>query len=185
MRKTAIRFGLGVSLALTLGISALAVAPVSIDQNANVAWSTVINNPFDGAIVYDKNFGDGFAFVSSWSKQGIYMTHTRYWSEVVGYRTVWRTRTIEEHGRRRYVRYPEQEPIRRSYSRDRTPEKLMFAINGQLYTYEQGEVPEDLAAALAGAPSGNMLIRLVWQDGSTSDTEIGANTVEAWKTVFQ
>jgi len=185
MRRIAVRFGLGVSLVLTLGTSALAVSPASIDQNAHVEWSTAIDNPFDGTIVYDKNFGEGFAYVSSWSKQGIRMTYTAYRSEVVGYRNVWRTRSVEEHGRQRYISYQDTEPIKQTYSRDRVPEKLMFAIRGKIYTYEQGEVPAELASALASAPPGNMLIRVVWQDDDTTDIEIGSGTVEAWKTVFR
>lgn len=63
--------------------SAMAVNPVSINQDADVPWSSAIENPFDGKLVYDKHFSDNFAFVTSWSRQDIKATYTEYWSEVV------------------------------------------------------------------------------------------------------
>ncbi|MEI6329169.1 MAG: hypothetical protein WCP16_08050 [Pseudanabaena sp. ELA645] len=175
--------------------SAFAVSPVSINQDANVPWSSAIENPFDGKLVYDKHFEDSFAFVTSWSKQGIKATYTEYWSEVVGYRQVWKTRRVRYHNNHRgqyrnydhYIdeRYPIQEPIYDRRSRSKSPKSLMFAINGEIYTYTSGEVDRQLAEALANAPTGTMTVRVVWDNDSTSDFPIGGGTVEAWKSVFQ
>lgn len=180
------------SLGISLGVffspipAAFAVQPAPVGSNANVEWSRVVENPFDGKIVYDKHFTNDFAFVTSWSQSGIRATYTEYRSEFVGYRTIWRTSTYhDKRGRKRYSRYADQEPIYRRYSINSIPSSLQFAIAGQVFTYEGGAVSPDLAAALASAPVGNMPIRVVWSDGRTRDMEIGRGTVNAWKTIYQ
>ena len=189
------------ALATSLGLlfvitpSAFAVSPVSINQDANVPWSSAIENPFDGKLVYDKHFEDSFAFVTSWSKQGIKATYSEYWSEVVGYRQVWKTRRVRYHNNHRgryrnydgYIdeRYPYQEPIYDRRSRSKSPKSILFAINGEIYTYTNGEVDRQLAEVLANAPAGTMTVRAIWDNESTTDFPIGGGTVEAWKTVFK
>ena len=179
--------------------SAMAVNPVSINQDADVPWSSAIENPFDGKLVYDKHFSDNFAFVTSWSRQDIKATYTEYWSEVVGYRQVWKSRRVRYYNNRRgqyrnYDRnydtyidesYPEREPIYERRWRSKSPKALMFAINDEIYTYTSGEVDPQLAKALVNAPAGTMTVRAVWDNDSTTDLPIGGGTVEAWKTVFQ
>jgi hypothetical protein len=64
------KFPQGVLSATLLAI-ATASSPAPVDQHAQVAWSTVQENPFDGKLVYDKHFDDGFAFVTVWSKRWI------------------------------------------------------------------------------------------------------------------
>ena len=179
--------GLGLGLTLITASTAIAVDPVPVTQNSKVAWSQVVNDRFDGNLVYDKNFdGNGtFVFVSRWSPQDIRATYTEYRSEVVDYKTVWRSKWVTENGKRREVQYRDREPIYRKYQTERSPKAIKFAINNQVYTYEQGAVSAELAAALASAPSENMIIRLVWENSTTTDTEIGKGTVAAWKTVFK
>ncbi|PSB25654.1 hypothetical protein [Stenomitos frigidus] len=183
-------FGLGLSagLALSLCSTAGAVQPAPVEGNANVQWSKVISDPFDGTVVYDKNFSPsdhGYVFVTSWSKGGIRATYTWYESAIDGYRTVWRSRWVHRKGKKVEEQYPEQEPVYRYTRFDDTPKAIMFAVNGQLYTYEDGAIAPELVTALANAPAGNMRIRLVWNNGKTKDIEIGKGTVEAWKTVFR
>ncbi|MGA7935955.1 MAG: hypothetical protein WCA35_20550 [Kovacikia sp.] len=175
-------FCLGVFLSATS--TSFAVEPAPIKDSDKVEWSKIVEHPFDGQVVYDKNFNDDLIFVSSWAKGGIRATYTQIQSRIVGYRTIWRTRTVKRQGRKYQERYEEQEPIYQKFRTDRFVKSLQFAINGQIHTYESGTVPPDLAAALASAPAGNMLIRIVWQDGGTKDMEIGKGTVEAWKTIF-
>ena len=43
------------TMGLMAALPAHAVAPVAVDRDADVAWSTVIDNPFDGKLVYDKH----------------------------------------------------------------------------------------------------------------------------------
>jgi len=162
-----------------------AVSPAPVDQHAQVAWSSVQENPFDGKLVYDKHFDDGFAFVTVWAKRWIRATYTSYWKEVVGYRPVWKIRYIWRDGKKIQEEYRDLEPIYESRSRRQSPKALMFAIHGKIYTYEKGDVPDDLAQALATAPEGNMTIRVVWHDDTTWDAPIGAATVAAWREVFR
>lgn len=188
MKKQLLALGVCIGFALSWGSLARAVQPAPIEGNANVQWSKVISDPFDGIVVYDKNFSPsdhGFVFVTSWSKGAIRATYTWYESDIIGYKTIWRSRWIQRKGKRIEERYSEQEPIYRYTRFDDTPKTILFAVNGQRYTYEEGAIAPELATALASAPSGNMRIRLVWENGKTKDIEIGKGTVEAWKTVFR
>lgn len=184
MKKQLLSLGFSLGFILSATSTAFAVQPAPINDNDKVQWSRVVESPFDGQIVYDKNFNDDLVFVSSWAKNGIRATYTRIESRLIGYRPVWRTRTVHRKHRKYEERYQEQEPIYQKYRTDRFIQSLQFAINGQVYTYEEGPVPPELAAALASAPSKNMIIRLVWRDGSTKEMEIGKGTVESWKTIF-
>lgn len=38
----------------------LAVSPASVSANDNIAWSKVVENPFDGKIIYDRNYKADF-----------------------------------------------------------------------------------------------------------------------------
>ncbi|MFN3927989.1 MAG: hypothetical protein ACK4QL_11920 [Pseudanabaenaceae cyanobacterium] len=172
-------------LAVSLNTAMWAVPPAPIDEHAGVSWSTVVNNPFDGKLVYDKHFDDNFAFVSMWSKSGIYATYTRYWRERVGQRWVWKTRHVWLDGKRVEREYRELEPIYERRSSQRIPKALLFSIHGKIYRYESGEVPRELSSALASAPVGQVLIRVVWEDDSFWDAPIGENTVAAWREVFR
>jgi hypothetical protein len=57
-------WGISVGLLFSVTPSAFAVLPASVNQDADVAWSNVVDNPFDGKLVYDKHFTDNFAFVT-------------------------------------------------------------------------------------------------------------------------
>ena len=178
-------WGMSIGLLLALTPSAFAVTPASVSQDADVPWSSVVENPFDGKLVYDKHFTDDFAFVSSWSRQGIKATYTEYWSDVVGYRHSWKSRRVWRHDRYIDERYSNPEPIYVKRSRSRSPKALLFSAQGKIYTYTGGEVDAELSAALASLPTGNTTIRAVWSDDQTTDFPIGASTVESWKTIFK
>ncbi|UBF24751.1 hypothetical protein K9N68_24225 [Kovacikia minuta CCNUW1] len=184
MKTQLLNWGLGLSFILSTAPVAFAVEPAPIGENDKVQWSKVVENPFDGKIVYDKNFNDNLVFVSSWSKGGIRATYNRIESRLVGYRTVWHTRTVHRKHRKYEERYPEREPIYQKYRVEQPIKSLQFAINGQIHTYDEGPVSPELATALASAPAGNMLIRIVWRKGGTQDMEIGKGTVQSWKTIF-
>ncbi len=57
----------------------------------------------------------------------------------------------------------------------------VFQVSGQNSTFP---VSGELARALQTASEGNVSIRLVTESGETIDSEIGEETVEAWKTVY-
>lgn len=183
--------GLGLGFFVSTVSPGLAMSPAPIDASDNVAWSKVVENPFDGRIVYDRNYKAGFVFVSSWSKNGIGITYNQIGSRLVGY----------EAGFGHYRRgfgfgfghhrsfdlglFSDADPVYQSYITESVPDSISLAIAGKIYTYTGGSVSSELATALANAPLGKIMIRLVWNDGKTKDTEIGKDTVKAWKTVFQ
>jgi hypothetical protein len=189
---------LGFGLAVTLGMAATAFAVQSapITENSKVKWSQIIADPFDGTVVYDKHFTNEFAFVSSWSTHGIRATYTQKKSVLTGYRTTWATQSVPNYDcqpkkhhhckhQQELETYPTQEPVYEVFYTNYIPQKILFAIAGKLYTYESGTVSPELASALSTAPDENMRIRLEWQNGDTTDLEIGKGTVRAWKTVFK
>lgn len=187
---------LGLSFVVSVACPALAVQPAPIGANDKVSWSRVVENPFDGKIVYDRNYTNDFVFVSSWSKSGIRATYTQLNAVLVGYEYDYYPgygRSGYGFGRYGFGRYrwrdfdffPSPTPIYRVQATESVPESIQLAINGTVYTYQSGPVSAELAAALASAPLQNMVIRLVWPDGTTKDMTIGKGTVEAWRSVFQ
>lgn len=168
--------GLGLSFIVGTASPTLAVQPASISANDNVAWSKVVENPFDGRVVYDRNYQGDYVLVSSWAKSGIRATYTQVNSVLLGY---------DRYSRHNFSLFPYEEPIYQQAFSDSVPDSIDLAINGKVYTYTNGAVSPDLAAALISAPAEKVKIRLVWKDGRTKDTEIGKGTVQAWKTIFR
>jgi hypothetical protein len=178
----------------------VAVQSAPIQEYSDVKWSQVVEDTFDGTVVYDRHYTNDFTFVSSWSKQGIRATYIQKNTVLTGYRTTWQSRWVSDgncrdnyHKRRRDRKckprqhlesYPTQEPVYQTFRTDRIPRSILFAIAGKIYTYESGSVASELASALSAAPDENMRIRLEWQDGRTTDLEIGKGTVRAWRTIF-
>jgi hypothetical protein len=168
------------SLLLSFSTTALAVQPASVKENDRGPWSQIINDPFDGAIVFDKDFNDVSTFVTTWSPKEIRATLVEHRAITVGYRQV-RKYGPWHNGRRRS--YYETERI--TADRVTSPTELKFAIYGKVYTYTDGVVPADLAEALSNAPAGDMFIRAVWPDTTNSTMRIGPQTVLSWRTIFK
>lgn len=61
-------------------------------------------------------------------------------------------------------------------------EEDVFQVSGQGSTFS---VSDELAEALQNAPEANVSIRLITESGETIDSEIGQDTVEAWRTVYR
>lgn len=182
--------GLGLGFIVSIAAPALAVQPATVDAGDNVAWSKVVENPFDGKVVYDRNYKAGFVFVSSWSKSGIGVTYNRLGSRLIGYDAGFGYSGFGLGHHRRGLGFglglfSGADPIYRYYMTESVPDSISLAIKSKIYTYTGGTVSPELATALANAPPGKIMIRLVWNDGKTKDTEIGKDTVKAWKTVFQ
>ena len=181
---------LGLGCLASSASPALAVPPASVSANDNIAWSKVVENPFDGKIIYDRNYKSDFVLVSSWSKKGIGVTYTQVRTAIIG------SSYSPRYHRRGFGLFGgfggfggfgavfHDEPVYQRFLSENVPDSVSLSINGKVYTYQQGSVSPELAAALASAPPENVKIRLVWQDGRTKDTEIGKDTVKAWKAVF-
>jgi len=60
-------------------------------------------------------------------------------------------------------------------------EKETFQVAGENGTFP---VDDDLAQALQDAPASNIDIRLVTEGGEIVDSEIGQETVKAWRTIY-
>lgn len=189
---------LGFSYLISSISPAFAVTPASVNANDNIAWSKVVENPFDGKIIYDRNYKSDFVLVTSWSKNGIGATYTQVRAAVInyGYRSSYHRRGFRFGGfggfggfgrSGRFGGFGEffnDEPVYQRFTTENVPDSINLAINGKVYTYQNGPVSPEIAAALANAPPENVKIRLIWQDGRTKDTEIGKDTVRAWRTVF-
>jgi len=194
MNKLLLSLGFGLISSFVTS-AAFAVESAPITENSKVAWSQVIQDPFDGTVVYDKHFTYELSFVSSWSKQGIRATYTQKRSILTGYRTTWVTQWVSDYygckhrssckHRQKLEHYPTQEPLYQTFYTELIPRRILFAIAGKIYTYESGSVSPELALALSNAPTTeNLRIRLEWRDGKTTDVEIGKGTVKAWRTIF-
>ncbi len=183
---------LGFSCLISSISPAFAVTPAPVSFSDNVAWSRVVENPFDGKVIYDRNYKSDFVLVTSWSKNGIGATYTQVRAAVIDYgyhhRRGFRLGGFGGFGRSgRFDGFGEffnDEPVYQRFATENVPDSINLAIDGKVYTYQNGPVTPALAAVLASAPLENVKIRLVWQDGRTKDTEIGKDTVRAWRTVF-
>ncbi len=174
----------GLFLLATTSPANATIPPSPVHQDSPVPWSKVVEDPFDGKIVYDKDFGEGYAIVSSWSKQGVRLSY--FWTErqLDYYRRVQRTRKVKRDNQWQEEVYWDQEPVYKYIRKRKSPEKILFAIGGKIYEYEGGVVSDELARALISLPDQKLLVRLVWADGSTTDFYIGSATVRAWKSIY-
>jgi hypothetical protein len=170
-------------LTLTTTLPAQAVLPTALGEGDRGPWSQIINDPFDGYIVYDKDFNPSSVFITTWSPKEIRATLTEKGAIIIGTRQVRRWRSVQRYHRYYDEYYYDTENI--TQDRLSTPVSLMFAIYGKVYTYTQGPVPADLAQALSNAPSGDMYIRAVWDNNTHTTMRIGSQTVAAWKTIFR
>ena len=171
-----------------------AVEPATINEKSSVNWSSLINDEFDGLIVYDKHFVDDYSIVSSWSKQAIQITVSKELSKLTGYRRVRSSKTSKDtkisrdrdRDRDNDRCTCEEEPIYTQYTQNYQVSSFMISINSRSYKYDQGSVPLQLAQALANAPiNKNVRIRILTDDGFTVNSEIGAGTVKAWRQIFR
>lgn len=186
-------------LSTASALPAFAVEPSLVNYGDRVSWSEVEYSNFDGLYVNDRHTGiggDRDYFVSQWSKSGIRLTFRD--SFIASVSTV---RRVRYRSRRRYnhrrdkwesISFPvvvDERVANWSYH-EYSPDAIHFSINGEGYTYTEGEVTPDLANALANAPIENMTIRLEFSESNQRDlkpmmeVEIGKKTVLAWRKVF-
>ena len=190
MRRTII--GLSVLGILAIhGVSANASTELPIVDSAALGtrprppWSepVQINDPFEGDFigVFDRNFFFGrisdtrarIEVQSLWSREEIRVLLTTRDRECLG-------RSFRHRGASSFACS--------EFNNARNLIELFIRINGEVFQVEGQNnvfpVSNELAQALQNAPEGNVSIRLVGENGETIDSEIGEDTVEAWKTVY-
>lgn len=66
--------------------------------------------------------------------------------------------------------------------------QLLIKLNDQVFTLERNNnnfpISDEFATALKNAPNQNVNIRLITENGNSIDSEIGKQTVEAWKSLY-
>lgn len=149
----------------------------------DVMWSKVINDPFDGPIVYDIDSDNGSrgtlsidTVISSWSKKEIRVSCSGY-GKFTTTRRVLKQVIVNGQQQSSYV----DEKVTDSVI---APSILKFFIGGKIYTYSDGEVSKELSQALATAPPSDMFIRAAWSNTYIT-MRIGPQTVAAWKEIFK
>lgn len=168
---------------LSTSKTSLALQTTLLGRFDNAIWSKVINDPFDGSIVYDLDYDISRPstlgitdVVSSWSKRDIRVSC----ANGVGFITTERVlKSILINGQQQS--YYVDEKVRKSAI---APISLKFLIGGKIYIYSDGEVSKELSQALANAPPGDMFVRAVWSN-TYATLRIGSQTVAAWKEIFK
>ncbi|MBF2025331.1 MAG: hypothetical protein IGS48_01000 [Oscillatoriales cyanobacterium C42_A2020_001] len=157
------------------------VKSAALGLNMNVPWSRPVrvDDPFEGNFlaVFDRNYFPSRLLdarrvdvVSLWSRQSIRVLLTDR-ECIIGdfYDSLW-GHTCVELGAAKKV------------------SELLVKVGDRVFrtTGENGvfQVSEELAKALQTAPDAKVNIRLVTERGETVDSEIGTETVRAWKTVY-
>jgi hypothetical protein len=179
------------SILAASAISAKAATELrSVDSAAlatgrSVPWSepVQINDPFEGSFigVFDRNY-----FYDRFLNTSARIEVQSLWSpESVRFLLVTRDRDCLS------------QPLHYGFSADlgcsefnntRNIVELFLRINDQVFEVagQNSTFPinDELAQALRTAPDGNVSIRLVTENGEAIDSEIGRETVEAWRTVY-
>ncbi|NJL62097.1 MAG: hypothetical protein HC903_10010 [Methylacidiphilales bacterium] len=186
-------YKISIGLLLSLGYSLSAVAVEAfVAPESGTKWSEVIEHPLEGSTVYDiDKRGRKGILRSSWSRAGIRFTHNysvEYIDRMETRENIQRIPQYDGNGNvtdyQEIVGY-EQVPVYGVKEFERSPESIRFNINQQTFVYESGAVSPELGNALANAPNQTMRIKLLWQNGKTTEAKIGKGTVQAWKKIFQ
>lgn len=182
---------IGLGAAIVLGASAAMAAELPVVKSAtlgttlNVPWSKPVQvvDPFEGTFVavFDRNYflsqfleeTSRVDVLSLWSRPSIrFLVASRDRDCRVGYRY---------NGSLGGLNCVDLTQSRTVISLFVKVGDRVVRLDGQNSTFQ---VTEELANSLRNAPDGNVNIRLVTDKGETIDTEIGKETVKAWKTVF-
>lgn len=159
------------------------VKSAALGLNMQVPWSQPVRvaDPFEGDFlaVFDRHYFPGRLLdarrvdvVSLWSRQAIRVfVAARDRECIIGnyYDSLWGHTCVEMGSASKIsellVRVGEQ----------------VFRLPAQNGTFQ---VSNELARALQTAPDANVKIRLITDTGATLDSEIGRETVKAWRTIY-
>jgi hypothetical protein len=160
------------------------VKSVGLSPNMDVPWSKPVRiiDPFEGELlgVFDRNSlrgsyrEDAKQVISLWTPQSIrVLTTINSYQATASFYTVGR----------RYFR-----PDYVQFSTSKKVDKLLLKVRQQVFQLEevnnQFAITRELATALKNAPEENLNIRLVLEGGQSIDSEIGKQTVKAWRSIY-
>lgn len=160
------------------------VKSAGLSPDMNVPWSKPVKiiDPFEGELlgVFDRNslggsYRDGSKqVISLWTPQSI-----RVLTTINSYQATSSFYTVG----RRYFR-----PDYVQFSTSKKVDRLLLKVRQQVFQLEgvnnQFSVTGELATALKKAPEENLDIRLILEGGQSIDSEIGKQTVKAWRSIY-
>lgn len=173
----------GAQSTLAQGLNVPVVRSAALGLNMDVPWSQPVrvDDPFEGNFlaVFDRNYFPSRLLdarrvdvVSLWSRQSIrVLLAARDRECIIGdfYDSLWGHSCVELGAAKKVS-------------------ELLVRVGDRVFhaTGENGvfQVSQELAKALQTAPDAKVNIRLVTEKGETVDSEIGTETVRAWKTVY-
>jgi hypothetical protein len=188
-----------VGLGLGLGLNSIAAGAVEPLESGDwpMVWSKVVESG-SGPVIYDRHrivpslfanvllsaigvpsSQDPSEIVSRWSRSGIRV------SRIEMVQVVDEVRGKRGDGLAKFT-YREE-------ARATSPLSIEVVMGGRSPSvgsaksvrYESGPVSAELGARLAQATEGSLSMRLLWPDGSVTESKIGEGTVLGWKQVFR
>ncbi|ABA24766.1 hypothetical protein Ava_B0052 (plasmid) [Trichormus variabilis ATCC 29413] len=160
------------------------VKSAGLSPDMDVPWSKPvrITDLFEGELFgfFDRNSIGGSAregskqVISLWTPQSI-----RVLTTINSYQATSSFYTVG----RRYFR-----PDYVQFSTSKKVDRLLLKVRQQIFQLEgvnnQFAITRELATALKNAPEENLNIRLVLEGGQSIDSEIGTQTVKAWRNIY-
>ncbi|MEH2071900.1 MAG: hypothetical protein V7K47_27750 [Nostoc sp.] len=162
------------------------VKSAGLSPDMNVPWSKPVKivDPFEGELfgVFDRNYLGGYLYRSG-SKQVISLWTPSSIRLLV---TVNYDRASSSFYTAGNIYYPRPDYVR--FVTTKKVDKLLLKVRGQVFQLDSSTgtfaVNKELATALKNAPDENLDIRLVLEGGQTVDSEIGKQTVKAWRSIY-
>ncbi|WP_375512511.1 hypothetical protein [uncultured Nostoc sp.] len=161
------------------------VKSAGLSPDMDVPWSKPVRivDPFEGQFlgVFDRNSLGGYLFregskqvISLWTPSSIRLLVTVNSDQArSSFYTAGRV-----YPRPDYLRFVTTKKVDKLLLKVR---EKVFQLDGSTGTFA---VSQELATALKNAPDENLDIRLVLEGGQTVDSEIGKDTVKAWRNIY-
>lgn len=161
------------------------VKSAGLSPDMDVPWSKPVRivDPFEGEFlgVFDRNSLGGYLYredskqvISLWTPSSIRVLVTVNLDQA--------SSTFYTAGRV----YPR--PDYHRFVTTKKVDKLLLKVRGKIFQLDGSTgtftVGQELATALKNAPDENLDIRLVLEGGQTVDSEIGKETVKAWRNIY-
>ncbi|WP_234017262.1 hypothetical protein [Nostoc sp. 'Lobaria pulmonaria (5183) cyanobiont'] len=161
------------------------VKSAGLSPDMDVPWSKAVRivDPFEGEFVgvFDRNSLGGHLYREG-SKQVISLWTPSSIRVLVTVNSDQAKSSFDIAGRV----YPRPDYFR--FATTKKVDKLLLKVREKVFQLDGSTgtfaVSKELATALKNAPNENLDIRLVLEGGQTVDSEIGKETVKAWRTIY-